>query len=238
VILLVLVVVLWIAVLVPGALKRRSEHRGAGSIAHFHHQLETLEHAGPKLMAPAYRLETAFPVGANLETSVPGLDNSRPKLVLLRPTNDQDAADVDDSEGCHYERVGVLSAPEPPERCLQPQAELAALRRQEARTRCTYLLRTLVGVVLLTAIIGALPGLHLAWISTGIFGLAALGLLGLIGYAREVEAERQRRIAARARWAAEEFEYATAPPASDGYPGAWDEEFAANEEPRRVAAGR
>jgi hypothetical protein len=96
----------------------------------------------------------------------------------------------------------------------------------------------LVGVVLLTAAIGAVPGLHLAWISTGIFGLAALGLLGLIGYAREVEAERRRRVAARARWAGEEFEYATAPTASDGYPGAWDDEFATYEEPRRAAAGR
>src|ERR1039458_5626890 len=56
VILLVLVAVLWVVVLAPSVWRRFSERHGAGSIDHFHHQLELLEHAGPKLVTPAYRL--------------------------------------------------------------------------------------------------------------------------------------------------------------------------------------
>jgi len=225
VILLVLVVVLWIAVLAPGAWRRQSERRGSGSIDHFHHQLETLEHAGPKLVNPAYRLHTAVPGGGGFETSGSiGTDHSRPKLVLLRPTDDEGMADVDDSDGCHYERVGTLSAPEPPELCVAPQAELAAYRRQQARWRCTVLLRGLVGTVVVTAIIGAVPGLRMAWIFTGISGLAALGLIALIGYAREVEVTRRRqRVWAASSWDEDVFEWQGVQAAS-GFPGAWDED--------------
>jgi hypothetical protein len=225
VILLVLVVVLWIAVLAPSAWRRQSERRGAGSIDHFHHQLELLEHAGPKLVNPAYRLHTAVPGGGSFETSPPGIDTSRPKLVLLRPTDDEGMADVDDGEGCHYERVGTLSAPEPPERCTAPRAELAAYRRQQARMRCTLLLRGLVATVVVTAIIGAVPGLRLAWIFTGFTGLAALGLTALIGYAREVEATRRHRTMAppTPSWAEDDLVFIDDELASSGYPGAWDD---------------
>ena len=60
-ILLVLVVLLWVAVLAPSAWRRFGERQGVGSIDHFHHQLQLLEHAGPKTVAPAYRLHTAVP---------------------------------------------------------------------------------------------------------------------------------------------------------------------------------
>jgi hypothetical protein len=237
VILLVLVVVLWIAVLVPGAIRRRSERQGAGSIDHFHHQLELLEHAGPKLVNPAYRLETAFPGGGSPERAISDLDSSRPKLVLLRPTDDAYTADVGDSDGCLYERVGVLSAPEPPEQCAEPRIELAAYRRQQARARCTMLLRGLTAMVLVTGVIGAIPGLHLAWAFTGVFGLSALGLVGLIGYARELEAERRRRsrYASTPYWDDVDVDYAPMP-ASAGYPGAWDLEDEEYEMPRQAAA--
>ena len=107
-ILLVLVVLLWVAVLAPSAWRRFGERQGVGSIDHFHHQLQLLEHAGPKSVAPAYRLHTALPGGRPAEAPHQRSTSSRPKLVLLRPTDDAAAADVDDSEGCHYERVGVL----------------------------------------------------------------------------------------------------------------------------------
>ena len=114
-ILLVLVVLLWVAVLAPSAWRRFGERQGVGSIDHFHHQLQLLEHAGPKTVAPAYRLHTAVPGRPARPTSAAdqSVDSSRPKLVLLRPTDDAAAADVDDGEGCHYERVGVLDRPEP-----------------------------------------------------------------------------------------------------------------------------
>ena len=108
-ILLVLVGLLWVAVLAPSAWRRFSERQGVGSIDHFHHQLRLLEHAAPKTVAPAYRLHTAVPGVAGTEAQA-AADSSRPKLVLLRPTADAEAADVDDGEGGHYERVGVLDA--------------------------------------------------------------------------------------------------------------------------------
>jgi hypothetical protein len=226
VILLVLVVVLWIAVLAPSAWRHRSERRGVGSIDHFHHQLELLEHAGPKLMAPAYRLHTAFPGGGSAETSgAPAEDLSRPKLVLLRPTDDEDSADIDGDDGCHYERIGVLGSPEPPECATETRAELAAYQRQQARQRCTMLLRGATATVVLTALIGAFPGLHLAWVVTGISGVSALGLLGLIGYAREVEAQRRSHRAATMlgqQWSESDFDLAPSA-ATAGYPGAWDQ---------------
>jgi hypothetical protein len=112
-ILLVLVALLWMAVLAPSAWRKFSERQGVGSIDHFHHQLQLLEHAGPKTVAPAYRLHTASPGGARaLAVPVVG-DASRPKLVLLRATEDETTEHVDDSEGVHYYRVGVLDRPEP-----------------------------------------------------------------------------------------------------------------------------
>ncbi len=241
-ILLVLVVVLWIAVLAPSAWRRRSERKGVGSIDHFHHQLELLEHAGPKIVAPAYRLHTAFPGGGPVETSgVEVDDSSRPKLVLLRPTDDEDLADIDGDDGCHYERVGVLEAPEPPACPTETRAELAAYRRQQSRQRCTLLLRGLTGVAGFTAVLGAFPGLHLAWIFTGITGLAALGLVGLIGYAREIETQRRSQRAAamlRQQWSDEDDAEFVPPAAVAGLPGAWDEEYDDFDYPQQVASGR
>ena len=59
------------------------------------------------------------------------------------------------------------------------------------------LLRCLCGVAVSTGLIGMLPGMHLAWIFTGLAGLAALGLVGLMAYARELEAEQRSPAAAR-----------------------------------------
>ena len=87
----------------------------------------------------------------------PSVDSSRPKLVLLRPTDDAAAADVDDSDGGHYERVGVLDRPEPA--CVpEVSADLSAFRREQARRRCTMLLRCLCGVAISTGLIGMLAG--------------------------------------------------------------------------------
>ena len=69
VILLVFVVLLWVAVLAPSAWRRFGERQGVGSIDHFHHQLQLLEHAGPKTVAPAYRLHTALPGGRSRKQS-------------------------------------------------------------------------------------------------------------------------------------------------------------------------
>ena len=253
-ILLVLVGLLWMAVLAPSGWRKFKERQGVGSIDHFHHQLQLLEHAGPKTVAPAYRLHTAVPASTSTSTSAGGgadasasasasaLDTSRPKLVLLRPTEDAAAADLDDHDGVHYERVGVLDRPEP----LCPAemgADLRALRREEARRRFTMLLRCLIGVAVTTGFIGLWPGMHLAWVFTGLTGLTALALVGLMAYAKEVEAEQQRVLRGARRPRSDRWDDGSADsadsddasfdPASAGYPGAWDEEFT---ELPRVAA--
>jgi hypothetical protein len=138
-------------------------------------------------------------------------------LVLLRPTADAAAADVDGGDGSHYERVGVLDRPEP---VCRPEVgvELPAYRREQARRRCTMLLRCLGGVAISTGLIGVFPGMHLIWVVTGLSGVAAFGLMSLMAYAKELEAEqarrRSQREAAGAGFAGN--------PASSGYPGAWD----------------
>lgn len=111
--LLILVAALWAVVLAPTMLKRRSERKSVGSIEHFHHQLHLLERTGPKLVPPAYRLEsvesaTGVAVGA---TGYPAITSSarRPNLVLLKPVAPGEHPDdevVDDASGGHYRRVG------------------------------------------------------------------------------------------------------------------------------------
>ena len=143
--------------------------------------------------------------------------------MLLRPTDDAAAADVDDSDGCHYERIGVLDPPEPV--CLpEVGADLREFRREQARHRCTMLLRCLGGVAISTALIGLFPGMHLAWVFTGLFGLAALGLLGLIAYAKELEAEQARRRTRLDAGRGPHGGVGAPDPATAGYPGAWDDD--------------
>ena len=140
--------------------------------------------------------------------------------MLLRPTDDAATADVDGDDGSHYERVGVLDRPEPV--CL-PDVDVAlpTMRREQARRRCTTLLRCLGGVAVSTGLIGLFPGLHMAWVLTGISGLAALGLVGLMAYAKEIEAEQDRR---RFRRGAPDPARRTDGTATAGYPGAWDDD--------------
>jgi hypothetical protein len=227
-ILLVLLVVVWVVVLAPGALRRFGERQRGGSIDHFRHQLQLLEHAGPKLVAPAYRLGSARPV----HSADPSL--SRPKLVLLRPVDDGQSADIDDVDGTHYARVGVIESPAPPTSPALTQAGLAAYRRRQARQRCTLVLRILTAAATFTGILGAFPSLHVAWIFTAVTGIAALALVALIAYARDVEEQRQRR--PRAQWLYDHGREAITGPPQAGHPGVWDHE---QEAPlRRTAAGR
>ena len=224
-ILLVLVAVLWVVVLTPTALRRIRERGGVGSVDHFHHQLELLEQAGPKLVAPAYRLRAGRP-----EASSTAVAPSRPKLVLLRAVSDGHAADIDDVDGAHYERVGVIEPPEPPVSPAQTRAELAGYRRHQARQRCTLVLRLLAAAAVSTGILGVLPALRLAWIFTGVSGIAALALASLIAYAREIEG-RRRQVPSRG---GEHLAMAVEDDRSDmvslsraaqsGFPGAWDED--------------
>ena len=222
-ILLVLVAVLWIVVLAPGALRRFGERQGGGSIDHFHRELRLLEHAGPKMVTPAYRLRGSRPVHA------PNASLARPRLVLLRPVDDGQSADIDDGEGTHYARVGVIESPEPPMSPAQTEAGLAAYRRQQARQRCTFVLRLLTAAAISSGIVGVVPSLRLAWVFTAITGL---GALALVAYAREVEGQRRSRARTYRTPRPQPESFMTA--AHAGHPGAWDDD---GDAPLRRTAG-
>ena len=81
-------------------------------------------------------------------------------------------------DGAHYARVGVIEPPEPPVSPAQTDAELAAYRRQQARQRCTFVLRLLAAAAVIDRHPRRAPEFRLAWIFTGITGIAALALVG------------------------------------------------------------
>ena len=84
------------------------------------------------------------------------------------------------------------------------------------------LLRCLGGVAVTTGIIGLWPGMHLAWVFTGLSGLAALGLVALMAYAKELEAQQRERRSRRLGPASDAGGHVD--PATAGYPGAWDDD--------------
>jgi hypothetical protein len=228
VILLGLLAVLWIVVLAPSAFRRFSERQGGGSINHFHHELRSLKHAGPNTVKSAYRVGGAG--------SIPAQEGSlaRPRLVLLRPVDDEQSADIEDGDGAHYARVGVIESPAPQTNPAQTEAGLAAYRRQQARQRCTLVLRILTAVAICTGILGVFSSFRPAWIITALSGLAALALVALIAHAREFEGRRQAPRPRREYSPYADSRYSPIGPAQAGYPGAWDDE---EEVPLRRAAG-
>ena len=166
------------------------------------------------------------------------------KLVLLRPTDDE-GQPTSTATTAATTSGWACSRPPSPRLCqAETRAELAAYRRLQARERCTMLLRCLTGVAITTGVLGVFPGMHLAWIFTGLSGVALLALVALIGYAREIEVqfERERRRSGPAFTSLEvdssgnfyDYEDVAVGAAEAGYPGAWDD----YELPRQAAGGR
>ncbi len=236
--LLILIVLLWIVVLAPGFIRRRREERSTGSIDHFHHQLDLLERTGPKLVTPAYRLQTAGDGAAIApgEAPLPAVPvaAARPNLVLLRPVDEEeekslDAEDiVDDGTGEHYLRVAPIAAlPDapvpPPAPSRVKMADPARYRREQARRRRTQILIGLVATVALTGLLGLAPKMHILWAGTLVSGLILVAFVALMAYARRLEL--LRRAAARQAipagpgvidWDEEEDDYAYARAATGG----------------------
>jgi hypothetical protein len=76
-----LILALWVALLAPGVVKWFRNHKPSTSIASFHRQLRLLEHTGPKLVEPAYRLEGEDRRVTEWEEPAPPART--PRLVLL-----------------------------------------------------------------------------------------------------------------------------------------------------------
>lgn len=88
---LLILAAVWIVVLAPSAIRRLTGRRGSTSIDTFHHELRLLKRSGPKLIAPAFRLETAFAGGtmARSSSGLPAVSSmpGRPSLVIIEPNS-------------------------------------------------------------------------------------------------------------------------------------------------------
>jgi hypothetical protein len=248
-----ILVALWAVVLAPALLKKWLDRRSTVSIDTFHQQLHLLERAGPKLVDPAYRLETVqssagMAVG---ESGFPAVSSrpSRPNLVLLEPVSDADTGPgvgdevVDTFSGEHFRRVGTPTTDDEPSRRLAA-ARIEDLRRHQAQRRRRDLLLGLATTLVITGLLGlAVP---MFWVLTGLAAVALGGYIGLAAYAQLLEEERRPRAAGRngrmSRSAPGGPPSGGAwPPvtdggwaASSGYPGAWDDDLG-DESPRAVA---
>ncbi len=211
---LLVLVVLWIVVLAPSVWRKRTERRSSGSIDTFHRQLHLLERAGPKIVAPAYRLQTA---GAALgmapgSSGHPALSSSggRPNLVLLRNdgTPEHPAADL-----AGLERLSVVGSGSVPP--LEQSHE--RYRRQQATRRRRDVLCGLLATFVLSALLGLVHSLHPLWVLTVLSGLGIVAYVALVSYARSLSAGRRPGSSGRPVSRPYRLE-----PARAGYPGAWD----------------
>ena len=222
-ILLVLVVLLWVAVLAPSAWRRFVERQGVGSIDHFHHQLQLLEHAGPKTVAPAYRLHTACPAWRR-RGDIRRLPRLVPPQARAAPADRRRGSGRRRRQRGMSLRAGRRARPPRPRRaCPRPARICRPSAGEQARRRCTSCCAACAGVAISTGADRLVPG-----------PAPGLGVHRLCGRRRAragrphgvrqgARAERQRRTARRAR-SARRPRLGRRRPAAAGYPGAWDDE--------------
>ncbi len=200
---LLLLVVLWVAVLAPGFVKRRRERRSTTSIDSFHHQLHLLERTGPKIVSPAFRLETAGASAATVaapptNSAVPAITSrpGRPKLVLVGRGDAGDTQEEVGSTGDFFDDQDLRQSADLSERSGQrspssrgPLTDAYQRRQTLKRRRDVFL--GLVGTFLLTAVLGVMPSLHALWALTAISGVALVGFVLLMQHARRTALERR-----------------------------------------------
>jgi hypothetical protein len=206
-VILLILVVLWVAVLAPGFLKKRAERRSVDSIDSFHHQLHLLEQqSGPKIVDPAYRLEaagglTTGPTGLPAITSMPG----RPKLRLLGASGGTSgttgAVDYGDP-AASQEASGTTFIGESLERTslstfgsLRSSDDRPARHRPDTYQRRQALKRRrdifggLVATFFLTALLGMVHSFRILWAVTVLSGLALAAYVVLMAYARQMKGQ-------------------------------------------------
>jgi hypothetical protein len=196
--LVVIIVVAWVVILIPGFLRRRSAGDATDSISHFHQQLRILEHSAPKpIVTPAYRLrvdgadgrahDAEGTVVAPTLTVVGARDLPRPALAFLADPLDVPAWPAFDPTD---ERDLGRRAASPLE--VGHRADGAARRLTRQRRRDT--LGVLILVVLVSFMIGFVPGASVAWVATGIVGIALAGYVAQLVHLRRLAEERERKL--------------------------------------------
>jgi hypothetical protein len=126
----------WAAVLGPSLLRRKFDRRSSDSIGEFHQHLRVLRRTGPAVMPPAFRLMTSLP-----ENSSPGAASlargGGRGLILIRPDSSSPAP-------------SVTSATQRQDRFFRP----------EARKRRRDVLASMVCVIFVSGVLGAIPVLR------------------------------------------------------------------------------
>jgi hypothetical protein len=196
--LVVIIVVAWVVLLIPGFLRRRSAGDATDSISHFHQQLRILEHSAPKpIVTPAYRLRVdgadgraADAVGMAVPptlTVVGARDLPRPALAFLADPLDVPARPA-------YDPM------DEPDLGRRPVSSLGVGRRTDVgvrrltRQRRRDTLGVLILVVLVSFMIGFVPGASVAWVATGVLGIALAGYVAQLVHLRRLAEEREHKL--------------------------------------------
>jgi len=225
---------LWIVVLAPSAIKRLLANRPTESIDSFHEQLDLLERTGPKLVTPAFRLQSAEsrPAAPAADSGLPCISSmpGRPNLVLLRPLQgDADDGDVvEDGTGNHYTRVATVSpGGEPrPSRADQVRADDRHRRTRAARRRRRDIVLFLAATAVICGLLGVVHSLRPLWIVAFISAVFLFTYVALVAYIQSLVAPPSANV---------ELEHSSdrlgawRAMATAGYPGAWDDEVAETE---------
>ena len=196
--LVVIIVVAWVVILIPGLLRRRSAGNATDSISHFHQQLRILEHSAPKpIVAPAYRLrvdgddprvaDTGPTTGPPTLTVVGARDLPRPALAFLADPLDIPAS----AAPCAADELGIGGRPGS-SLDVGLRADMATRRLTRQRRRDT--LGVLILVVLASFMIGFVPGASVAWVATGVFGIALAAYVAQLVHLRRLAEERERKL--------------------------------------------
>lgn len=203
-ILVIFIVAAWAVILTPSLMRRHSRNAGEiGSISHFHRQLRVLEHSAPDpIVAPAYRLRSLdsnapaqrFPEVASVPVlSVVGASElPRPALAFL---GEEPEHQGDLSVGPEAEWTPGSDAP-----LVGDGLSLRSARPVGTNQRSRVLRRrrdtlSMLGVtVVLTAVIGFIPGASDVWILTALSGVALVAYVAMLVRLRREAEERERKL--------------------------------------------
>jgi hypothetical protein len=215
---LLFLAVVWAVVLGPTLLHKRSEQISGDSVGDFHRKLLALRRTGPNLVPPAHSLREVLPDGTLVDHEVIPL---RETVASLRGESRDhfEGQELYGHRGYSYGGVGLASptflvegeasfprwqagkvegrVPVWPPQAVREfvgPARLAASRSRMIRRRRDTLL-ALVATVLGLLILGAVPQLQpLWWASAGVAVLVGV-YVGLLVHFRNVEAERESKVA-------------------------------------------
>jgi hypothetical protein len=171
---LLVIAIIWIAVLLPPILRSRAERRSASSIVEFRRSLGVLNRNVVPIVEPANRLRppsapTGQGPGAGAVARFP-----RPALRV--------APLVHGPAGRPVVAPGQRRRPSP-----------AARRRTVQRRR--DVLCVLVSTTVGSALVGALPRLHLLWAATGLAAVSTAAYLAALVQLRRRAEERRVKLA-------------------------------------------